>query len=374
MKIVKKAVALALALVMTLGLAAPVFADDELILSVYFRMEGNTAFIHRYYTVEVDGVLNRGVPGEHPHMQITNVTSTEFRTRAHHEWEGVTVEYAVVYATASVMVKLLDDSGVNGLGHAVITAGQRVEPAEAGVMDFELLLEHYRYVFRNAIGGEARALEAFEETKEAYETGWAMPAGTVWVLDEGSYALNFGMQDGSFVRIVVLSGDDADDKPPADDDDEPPVNDGEPAAAEPPVVVELPVTPIVPEQVPETDITVVVDGAPINFMIDGTLVEPVNVDGNILVPIRPIAEALGAEPHWNGGTRTVTLTRDDMVVTMTIGENFIFRNGERMDVNVGASIINDRTYLPLRAAFNAFGIPNENITWDGATQTANIVQ
>jgi len=108
-------------------------------------------------------------------------------------------------------------------------------------------------------------------------------------------------------------------------------------------------------------------------MLDGTLVQPVNIDGNILVPMRPVAEALGAIPTWDGATSTATLTRGSDVVQMTIGNNYILRNGTRMYVNVGASIIDDRTFLPLRAAFNAFGITDEYITWDGATQTATIV-
>lgn len=149
-----------------------------------------------------------------------------------------------------------------------------------------------------------------------------------------------------------------------------------PVTPDPPPEVP-PVTPDPPPEaplelppVPDTDITVIVDGAPINFMVDGELIEPVNINGRILVPVRPISVALGATPSWDSGT--ATLTRDGMVVSMTVGDNFIYSNGARMYVSQGAIMIGDRVFLPLRYAFNGFGISDENITWDGATQTAGI--
>jgi hypothetical protein len=36
-------------------------------------------------------------------------------------------------------------------------------------------------------------------------------------------------------------------------------------------------------------------------------------------------------------------------------------------------IIDGTTYLPLRATANAFGIPNDNISWDGSTSTITLI-
>lgn len=50
-------------------------------------------------------------------------------------------------------------------------------------------------------------------------------------------------------------------------------------------------------------ITIVVNGRPI-----ATDVPPQNVNGRVMVPIRFVAEALGANVGWDGNTQTVTIT------------------------------------------------------------------
>lgn len=54
------------------------------------------------------------------------------------------------------------------------------------------------------------------------------------------------------------------------------------------------------------DIHIVVDGVNIDDRMD---VKPTIVDGRVLVPIRFIVEALGAQVSWDGTTKTVTVTK-----------------------------------------------------------------
>jgi N-acetylmuramoyl-L-alanine amidase len=51
-------------------------------------------------------------------------------------------------------------------------------------------------------------------------------------------------------------------------------------------------------------ITIKVDGKIIE-----TDVEPINVNGRVLVPVRAVAEALGCKVDWDGDTQTVKITR-----------------------------------------------------------------
>ena len=91
-------------------------------------------------------------------------------------------------------------------------------------------------------------------------------------------------------------------------------------------------------------------------------VAPFIENDRTFVPVRFIAEALGAEADWgpeDGLTEWVTLTKGDMVVTLTIGSNIIsVTDGDETYTvmsDVAAQIVNDRTFLPARAVGEIFG-------------------
>lgn len=92
---------------------------------------------------------------------------------------------------------------------------------------------------------------------------------------------------------------------------------------------------------------------------------PVNVNGRILVPVRAIFEAMGATVTWNAQTQTVSSRLDGSVVVMTIGQNIMKVNGERVALDVPPQIMSNRTMVPARAAAEALDarvlwIPAEN--------------
>jgi hypothetical protein len=91
-------------------------------------------------------------------------------------------------------------------------------------------------------------------------------------------------------------------------------------------------------------------------------VAPFIQDGRTFVPVRFIGEAFGAELDWepkDAATEKVFITRDDIEVTITIGEYVIevVRDGETESVvsDVAAFIQDGRTFLPLRAIGEIFG-------------------
>lgn len=79
------------------------------------------------------------------------------------------------------------------------------------------------------------------------------------------------------------------------------------------------------------------------------------------IPIRAIAELLDFDVSWNGDTLTAELTKDDTVITIKIGENQITKNSEAIAIDTAARVINDRTYIPLRAVGEALGC---EVEWD----------
>lgn len=99
---------------------------------------------------------------------------------------------------------------------------------------------------------------------------------------------------------------------------------------------------------------------------DGKVVEmdvaPFIEEGRTFVPVRFLAEAFGAEADWtpkDAPVETVFLTREDMTITIGIGDSFltVTKDGEAEVVtfDAPARIKNSRTFLPFRAIAEAFG-------------------
>lgn len=112
---------------------------------------------------------------------------------------------------------------------------------------------------------------------------------------------------------------------------------------------------------------------PISVELDAYKLEfdttPVNIDGKVLVPVRAIFEAMGAEVLWDNETRTVTSTLDETTVVMTIDNPIMTVNGKEINLLVPPKIIDDRTLVPAREAAESFGA---NVSWNGDDNTVEI--
>lgn len=100
-----------------------------------------------------------------------------------------------------------------------------------------------------------------------------------------------------------------------------------------------------------TAIGVLVDGKPVNF--GG--VPPTQADGRLLVPLRGVFEALGAKVDYNPATATVHAQRGDTRLQLTIGSNQAYVNGQARTLEVPAQAIFGRTLVPLRFVAEALG-------------------
>lgn len=106
---------------------------------------------------------------------------------------------------------------------------------------------------------------------------------------------------------------------------------------------------------------------------------PVIIDDRLMLPLRAVSEALDATVYWFDDAKRIQIVRYDALLSLQIGNNMMGRyniaNGQanmvdNIEMDVAATIHNDRTYVPLRAISEAF---NCNIQWDNPNRTATLI-
>ncbi|MDK9709889.1 copper amine oxidase N-terminal domain-containing protein [Acidaminobacter sp.] len=75
---------------------------------------------------------------------------------------------------------------------------------------------------------------------------------------------------------------------------------------------------------------------------------PVIKAGRTLVPVRALVQAFGAEVTWNPVNQTVTITRGDQKIVLTLGETEVVVDDNTIQLDVPAQTMNGRTVVPLR--------------------------
>ena len=98
---------------------------------------------------------------------------------------------------------------------------------------------------------------------------------------------------------------------------------------------------------------------------------PVIRNSRTMLPVRFVAENLGATVGWDGATSTVTVTTDTTKLEITIGATTAKINGTVVTLDSPAFIENSRTYLPVRFVAENLGA---EVAWDGATSTATLTK
>lgn len=98
-------------------------------------------------------------------------------------------------------------------------------------------------------------------------------------------------------------------------------------------------------------------------------VEPVIRNGRTMIPIRTVAEALGATVSWNADKKEVSIKKGSTSVKVVIGASRAKVNGKELAIDSPAFIENGRTYLPVRFVSEALGA---SVEWDAKTQAVMI--
>jgi hypothetical protein len=75
---------------------------------------------------------------------------------------------------------------------------------------------------------------------------------------------------------------------------------------------------------------------------------PVNVNGSVLVPMRAIFEMLQATITWDGSKQQVTATYGSQTIVLTINSKVAVIDGEEVELTAIPQIVNGNTLVPLR--------------------------
>ncbi|MBQ6554413.1 MAG: copper amine oxidase N-terminal domain-containing protein, partial [Firmicutes bacterium] len=98
---------------------------------------------------------------------------------------------------------------------------------------------------------------------------------------------------------------------------------------------------------------------------------PVIIDNRTFVPVRAVVEALGGTAGWDAETKTVLLDKNDIHIELTIGSKTALLNKGEEEMDTAPVIIDGRTMLPLRFIAENFGFET---AWDAETKTIGISQ
>lgn len=99
-----------------------------------------------------------------------------------------------------------------------------------------------------------------------------------------------------------------------------------------------------------TGIKTFVNGESMTFAVP-----PVVKSGRVLIPFRAVAEKLNAELTWIDEGQMVILTREGFEVKLVIGSSIAFVNGQEVTLDVPAEINNGNTLVSLRFLVEALG-------------------
>jgi hypothetical protein len=89
-----------------------------------------------------------------------------------------------------------------------------------------------------------------------------------------------------------------------------------------------------------------------------------------LVPIRFISEAFGADVQWDGISRVVTVSLNNKVVKLQIGNNQALVDDKFVPLEQPPVIVKGRTFVPIRFIAETFGA---DVQWDGFSKTITII-
>ncbi|MDU5141836.1 MAG: copper amine oxidase N-terminal domain-containing protein [Paenibacillus dendritiformis] len=112
------------------------------------------------------------------------------------------------------------------------------------------------------------------------------------------------------------------------------------------------------------EVSVFIDGVKQNFP-QSAIVK----NGNTLVPMRGVFEALKADVKWDQPTQTATATKGNTTIKLTIGQSTAYVNGKAVQLAAKGETINGATMVPLRFVSEALG---GEVKWDATTMTAYI--
>lgn len=82
-------------------------------------------------------------------------------------------------------------------------------------------------------------------------------------------------------------------------------------------------------------------------------VAPIIMNDRVMVPMRNIFEALGANVNWMGETQTIFTVKGADIITMQVGQCSFFKNEDKVEIDTPSVIVDGRTLVPISAVAEA---------------------
>ena len=108
---------------------------------------------------------------------------------------------------------------------------------------------------------------------------------------------------------------------------------------------------------------------------------PVIKNDRLMLPLRSLAEMIGAKVEWDSQTRIATFTNNALVAKIQIdGDEIVLSNGKVIKMDSKPLNINGRILVSISNVANVFGLTNGNtkdgidqdIEWDDVNKTVTI--
>lgn len=112
------------------------------------------------------------------------------------------------------------------------------------------------------------------------------------------------------------------------------------------------------------NIKIMVNGSSVDFVIPAF-----TENGRVLVPLRGVAEKLGAEVNWYPATNGITIKNGMKYIHFKLNSKLVLINGEETIIDVAPTAKNGRTFIPFRFIGEQFGA---DVKWSQKDQTAYI--
>ena len=93
------------------------------------------------------------------------------------------------------------------------------------------------------------------------------------------------------------------------------------------------------------------------------------INDRTMVPLRALFEAIDASVNYDNETRTIFIRKDDTIIVMQVGQAAMFINGTKKEIDAPSVIVNDRTLVPLRAISESLG---RQVDYDSKTKTVTV--
>ncbi|WP_347451581.1 copper amine oxidase N-terminal domain-containing protein [Acetoanaerobium noterae] len=119
-----------------------------------------------------------------------------------------------------------------------------------------------------------------------------------------------------------------------------------------------------------TTFTMIINGQPQTMTMD---VAPFIQDNRAMLPIKYVADAIGAKVNYDPMSRVATFTKDATVAALYLDSNVLYVNGTPVTMDTKPVISNGRAMVPVIYVAQAFGFQyGTDLVYDAATRSVTI--